>query len=710
MEVLGGQGQPEYDFDDALVSERGTTVKCTICGHQFRIFRPNSAWVAPERWEVRTADGTDLVFTSLRELQRAITTGQVSRGDLLARGEAPRRPLQSIAELEPFFPQEGRPTRTVTERPGAPDQWNSRPPVPAIPRENVEGDYDEATVPKMLARKDISASSLNRHSATHQALGEEPEFDPATQREILLEEEDDDLAREADYASNEVTHVAASVAERQQAPMDAQLPVRRQRVLTPTPSIVNTAYEARDDGATDTRFLASAPPRRSAAARWLVAAVVLGGLVVLGATVGREYLMAAVGPTASAQDPRVAQLLDAGNKQLAEGDVEAAKESFDKASVLSEHDPNVLRALARLTNIRADQDWLRLRLLPADKATAIAVVQADLDARSKQAVGASTRAFQAAASDPTSTDVAALRVDSLRLAGDLEQARKLVATMASRTSDADHAYVLAALEMCEDAPNWATVVDRLRFASAGEQYLGRARAALVYALLRSDKVDAAMTELDALEKFPQRHALLLDLKDFATRTSASPKETDGKKGKPSSSDASPDTFRQAVPIARGGADQPVEVPLSGNYQTYLSKAHAARQRGDLDSAEQYYRAALAANPGDTEATTGLGDVARARGDKFGAASYYDEAAQKNPSYLPALLGQADAQWDAGNRTKAVAIYQQVITSTSGQGTYATHARQRIAEAARAEAAAAAPAPAPTTAPSTDTPTTGESPY
>ena len=29
----------EYDFDDALVSERGTTVKCTQCGHQFKVRR-----------------------------------------------------------------------------------------------------------------------------------------------------------------------------------------------------------------------------------------------------------------------------------------------------------------------------------------------------------------------------------------------------------------------------------------------------------------------------------------------------------------------------------------------------------------------------------------------------------------------------------------------------------------------------------------------
>ena len=48
----------EYEFDDALVSGRGTTVKCTGCGYQFKIRRgsdrPDSA---PDRWLVRTTEG-----------------------------------------------------------------------------------------------------------------------------------------------------------------------------------------------------------------------------------------------------------------------------------------------------------------------------------------------------------------------------------------------------------------------------------------------------------------------------------------------------------------------------------------------------------------------------------------------------------------------------------------------------------------------------
>lgn len=102
MDVTCERCSTEYEFDDALVSERGTTVKCTTCGHQFRIRRRDSGGV-PERWVVRTVDGRELEFTALRELQAAITHRLVTRDDVLSRdGGRPRR-LGSIPELEPFF-------------------------------------------------------------------------------------------------------------------------------------------------------------------------------------------------------------------------------------------------------------------------------------------------------------------------------------------------------------------------------------------------------------------------------------------------------------------------------------------------------------------------------------------------------------------------------------------------------------------------------
>jgi predicted Zn finger-like uncharacterized protein len=118
MDVRCNRCATEYDFDDALISERGTTVKCTNCGYQFKVFPPQAQAGTPERWIVNTSAGAEVVYTSLRELQRGIADRQVGPNDLLSRGKQPARPLGSIAELEPFFNSTSdaaneRPVRTL---------------------------------------------------------------------------------------------------------------------------------------------------------------------------------------------------------------------------------------------------------------------------------------------------------------------------------------------------------------------------------------------------------------------------------------------------------------------------------------------------------------------------------------------------------------------------------------------------------------------
>ncbi|HEY3498351.1 MAG TPA: zinc-ribbon domain-containing protein, partial [Polyangiaceae bacterium] len=107
MDVRCNRCGTDYEFDDTLISDRGTTVQCTNCGYQFKIYPAKAGASAPERWQVKTASGKDLLFTSLRDLQRAITEHKVGPKDLLSRGGQTGRALGSIPELEPFFATAG---------------------------------------------------------------------------------------------------------------------------------------------------------------------------------------------------------------------------------------------------------------------------------------------------------------------------------------------------------------------------------------------------------------------------------------------------------------------------------------------------------------------------------------------------------------------------------------------------------------------------
>ncbi|MDB4974875.1 MAG: Proline-rich protein, partial [Myxococcaceae bacterium] len=103
MDVICERCKAEYEFDEALLGEKGTTVKCSACGHVFRVLPP-SRDLARSHLKLRYAkDGTVKSLSSLRELQQRIRAGEVSFDDELGRDGFPFRPLREVPELKNFF-------------------------------------------------------------------------------------------------------------------------------------------------------------------------------------------------------------------------------------------------------------------------------------------------------------------------------------------------------------------------------------------------------------------------------------------------------------------------------------------------------------------------------------------------------------------------------------------------------------------------------
>ncbi len=126
MDVTCERCGTEYEFEETLVSERGTTVKCTQCGHLFKVFRPKGEGARP--WILLHPDGRRETLGSLGDLQKRITRGDLSESDQISRSGDQWKSLGEIAELEPFF----RAARTAS---AAARRHSTRPPVAAtIPR------------------------------------------------------------------------------------------------------------------------------------------------------------------------------------------------------------------------------------------------------------------------------------------------------------------------------------------------------------------------------------------------------------------------------------------------------------------------------------------------------------------------------------------------------------------------------------------------
>ena len=79
MDVRCSRCQTEYEFDDDKVRGAGVTVKCSTCGHIFKVSPPQDNMPPPTLataeenvWLVRKADGTVVRFKELTSLQKWI--------------------------------------------------------------------------------------------------------------------------------------------------------------------------------------------------------------------------------------------------------------------------------------------------------------------------------------------------------------------------------------------------------------------------------------------------------------------------------------------------------------------------------------------------------------------------------------------------------------------------------------------------------------
>ncbi len=795
MDVRCERCQTEYDFDDALVSDRGTTVKCTNCGHQFKVF-PVAGAGRPEIWVVRSPTGVEVTYTALRDLQRAIAQGQVSPDDLLLPKGLPPRPLRSIAELQPFFGAHrpaGGTQRTLagvsppvtgaaphepvapspagdarqepfapsrSDRPPRPEARSARqrtttapklPPFEGKPARSTRRDSERPTVvrqetePKPTA---VAAAAPRRSKAASAGLA--TDLAPARGTTTLGlapvglaapgagDSSPTAASPPAPDAVSPAQHVAVATGEPAAAPLAGAVatggtgspdpePPRALREVEPSPperaeAVTSAAYRPEEyftppprelsfSGSLsepDPRFV---PPSRARRVRagWIVGIVLVGGLLLIAATIGVALVRRLAAPVPGtvvapvpSSDPKVEAYLVEGRRLLAAADVDGAGAAVSKASALAESDPAVLAALAEIETVRADFVWLRLRLLDPS-----ATERVDATARElRQRVGRARTAVEAAAAapvpDPTSRR---LRVDLLRLDGQVSEARALVVPLAERVSEPETAYVLGALDLAEATPAFRSAAARLRVAAAAEGRLGRARAALIYALARAGDLDAARRELGLLTAATAAHPLAADLARFVDRCEVAPEPGDAGVEVVDTEALRTATATGVGPVPGGVID----------FRERLQQASAALGGRDLDRAERLYRSVLAEQPNNTEALAGVAEVARQRNDPR-AGALYDAVLAQNPSYVPAIVARADQKWAAGDVAGAIPLYQRVVAQAGANSSYGRHASARLAEGARRAGAADAGPPAPTAAappappPATAAPPAADAPY
>lgn len=697
MDVQCDRCKTEYDFDDALVSTRGTTVKCTQCGHQFKVRRDGDA--SQDRWLVTTLTGQELVFTSLHKLQKAILAGELGRRDLLVRGSGAPRALVAIAELAPFFGDpvvlSGPQVMPATVYPEMAD-----PPLSTVPEVSIPAAPALPVVEPPPAPEPLPATAL-----PEPALPKVPSRAPPPRRTETMRisvapppsaaavAAAAELARVAELRAPEPEPAQVAAPVEVVHPPEPEVPAiadaavdvpdPRPPEVDPYPSFSSplppTLYHApgaprvepdeHDEHAHDEE--APATRRRRRVGGWVVFLVVGLGAAATGAAwlKQRPAPAAATSTTDHGADMARLERLSKFESALSISDFPAAKKELDALAIEAPSDARTLVARARLTNRQADLVWIAERV--AGDATERGRKRAEMKPWHDPLQRDSDAALRAAPSDAGALRA---RLDALRILGERDAARALVARIPAAAGDADTPYVLAALDMAEPDPLWPGITDRLRAAAALEPTPGRARAALVMALAASGNASSARLELDRVSENPRLGGLVPGLRRYID------KHDDALTVQDAGADA--------AKIGAGG-------PMPEDPKRLVADAAAAIQRGDIERARALYSAALAKNGADSEALAGLGDVERANGNAAKAKEAYRRALQVNPSYLGAMIALGDLEWDGGDRGAALRVYKD-ISDRFPDSSYPARIRERVAAAAAPSATTAPQAPPPAT--------------
>jgi tetratricopeptide (TPR) repeat protein len=592
----------------------GAVAACTDCGHRFDVSRG-----AYPRWLVVTPTGEELVFETIGELKFAIDE----------RSGPPPPPLR------PAEPER----RGATPLP-------PRRVLPSVPPASLEGTPrpNQSMVipltPSEAAMVAAGRAERERYPTGSERLRSTPPLRTPVPPRLSPLPPPGSLPPEA------------VVASRSSLPP----PTRPVRHADPGSPDLSEAMRFAN------RVVTQRPPPRAPSLRpepasdgigWVLPAALVAVLGAVG------YVLYAGDSTPRAEPPpvgasaappsaaaRLEQIVLDGELALSEGNLEAATEAFAKAGAMTDKSPRVAIDAARLAAIRADIAWLRLRALPSDAVDEIRAARQSLSELTWKAREATEGALAISPNEPAALRV---KVDVLRVAGEIEVARGLAPrVIATLGAEPETAYVLAALDLAQPGAVPTSVVDRLHIAALGEGGLGRARALLVYALARNADIAGAQRELRALQGAARPHPVTPTLAAFLAAT-PSPKGT-----------ASPPS---TAPPAAAGTDasaEPTAGKGGGSSQELLQKANEAKRGGDLTKARALYVAALSRNPGDSEALAGLGDTAKAEGDRVGAASFYKSSIAVNPNYLPSQVGLADLLWEGGDRVEAQRRYQTVV--------------------------------------------------
>ncbi len=649
MDVRCEKCGTEYEFDNDRVTEEGVTVKCSTCGHLFKIRKKSFVLTEPvvlgkkdsdagRNWMIRRGDGTILSFKELTTLQKWIVERKVAREDEISKSGETWKRLGSIAELASFF--------------------------------HVVDQATSATTPGLSAQPPIQPAPVPATGTTQPLPAAMPAASAPTPIEVPISE-------------------PPAVPTPATAPAPATAPV----AIPPAAPEMGGEPDSWGEMPPDADDDMIEKWKRRGRHKWYFIVPLIVILFGLGGwyLASKDTFMKVVGMITGRGaeiPPQAKSLFESGMAHfLKDSASELAAARKDLNAAIEKAEGKYPAAMATLGEVHVTQaDESRQKIANLDER--ITVLQKKID-ELKPKDGAEPDDKVTAQIAPLHNDKVDLQRERLRLTDaarkDLEEAKRLIDAarglaekdFAPRCALADYIRVMsrnragveAALReaaavkkgedprilyidgasLADDPGSLQAAFDKLNRAVTLEPRMLRARYLLARVLVAMKRPDEAMVQAERVLKDSPDHGQAKQL-----LTSLQPKP-----------EPKPET-------------KPAEPGQPTTYEGWKDLADQLQEKGRIGKALKAYDKALELKPEDIEALTGKGLCLLDNGSYGMAITWFRRALKKNPRFADAIMGLAESYKYQGNTEQARIFYQRYLDVLPG-GPEAAVARGNLKE-------------------------------
>ncbi len=650
MDVTCDRCGTEYEFEEALVSTRGTTVKCTQCGHLFKVYKPEAP-VEPEAqrnpWTVRRADGSIHRLSSLADLTRLIEEGAFGREDELSRTSKAWKRLGDIEELGPYFSRTAVSTYVRPRRATGAPQLGQRKLPPRRRTETPQGNEAVARAGDTLVGRLAPGVTAPTAAVSGRGATGSP---PSAASD-----------RSSEPGALPIPNLAPSGADEPSEPTDSaetepttvHTPRRLQREIAPLDDL-SDAYES---------FGRRKPPPLWV---WLFAIAATIGAVLIWYSPLFDKRVTPVETTRP--DPAI-QFLARADQAFAthrENRFEDAIADYTKALAFHENDPRVLSSISRVYNVWAQELLVRAEIRGkqvgnsqnVDERSQVLTLQNKARELAEQG---KRHAENAARKNPGNEEAEIALSDALRLTNNLVSARAgLDRARGDTSSDAETLRVAALLAIAEAGGDLRAGSKLASQAVAQDPELIRTRLLLARCLIADGDLQGARAELARVIARDRSHPGVSLVEQELSLPKVSPEAA---KSEPL---PSRDLADAGLPNATRGSDKERDRGKDGDgtgfdnlsHEQYIARGQKMLEDGQVTNAKRMFEQAIFIRPSSAEGYAGLGFVALEKGRPKLAVEHFQTA--KREGNGEALIGLGEAYRRLNRHRDALRAYQSYV--------------------------------------------------